>query len=61
MKIIITDNYGRDNISEQVFLENLPEGKANQLVSMINVSPNRPDTHWYVVEHDDYKPYTWEP
>ena len=62
MKIVQSDNFDRENISEQLIADNVSEYWANKIVTLLNNKYSGSETSFYCsVESDDYKLYTWEP
>lgn len=60
-KIIIVDNYGRDNISDRLHSEGHTEDEAIALATDFNARAGELSSSYYVVKPDDYKLYVWEP
>jgi len=62
MKIVQSDNFDRDNISEQLIADNVPEFWASKIVSLLNDEYSGSTVDFYCsVKPDDYKLFTWEP
>jgi len=62
MKIIGTDNFGRDEVNETIMAENVPECYAESICNFVNEKYSGvAATRFYVVQPDDYQPFVWEP
>lgn len=61
MKIIGTDNFNRDNISEFILEEDLTEEEAKKKCEELNSKERVDSQTFYVVKPDDYDIYKWEP
>lgn len=62
MKIIRTDNFGRDYMPEFLVAEKVPAYYAKLILNFLlqaHTSDNGPD--YYKLEKDDYKLYQFEP
>lgn len=63
MKIVCTDNFNRDHVSEYAVAENITsEAYAATMADALNArfgGENSQD--YYVVKPDDYQPYKWKP
>ena len=62
MKIILTDNFGREEVSDTLIAENVPEFWAPSLVELLNkhyssgLSP-----YWFRMVADNAKLYVYDP
>lgn len=61
MKIICTDNYARETISERVVAENVNSYYADLIVQLLNDRAGEHSQDFYVAQPDDYKPYVFQP
>ena len=61
MKIIITDNYDRENVSEAICCENVDRRHGELIVRLLNDSFGVNDPNYYKLVEDSYKLYVWEP
>lgn len=62
MKIVQSDNYDRDDVSEQLIAENVPEYWASKIVELLNDRYSGSETAFYCsVKPDDHKLFIWEP
>lgn len=63
MKIVCTDNFARDYISEHTVAENITsEAYAATIAEALNAKfGGEHSQDYFVVKPDDYQPYTWEP
>jgi hypothetical protein len=62
MKIITRDNFDRDNVSESLVAENVPECYAKTIAGFLNDlfgGNNAPN--FFVAVPDNHKLYIWEP
>ena len=60
MKIVKTDNYGRDTESDVLVCENINTAYGTIIVNMLNNDPNRHHEDYFELLSDDYKLYEWE-
>ena len=62
MKIVQTDNFDRENVSESLIAENVPEFWAEKIVTLLNDKYSGSTTSFFCqVKPDDYQLYKWEP
>jgi len=62
MKIINVDNFDRDNYSDELVAENVPERYVDLLVTVLNDKySGSTSTDYFMAKPDDYKLYIWEP
>ena len=62
MKIIQTDNFDRDNVSEQLIAESVPPYWAKKIVALLNGKYSGSETSFFcAAKPDGYQLYTWEP
>lgn len=62
MKIIQSDNFNRDEVSEQLIAENVPEFWAEKIAKLLNEKYSGDGSSFYCsVKPDDHQLYTWEP
>jgi len=63
MKIIMVDNFNRENISDKLIVEKVDEWWGEKIVSLLNArhskDPNNPD--YFKLVEDDYKLYEFKP
>ncbi len=58
MKVVLTDNYNRDNVADRLFQENLDEDAAKKVAKDYNDSHANMNWDWWAeVKPDDYKLY----
>ena len=60
MKVIISDNYGRDYVSDRLYRQNLTESEAREMA----VDRNREDIdgpEYYEAVEDDYELFEFKP
>ena len=57
MKVIIRDNFDREDRSDRLYLENLTEEKANEIVRNKNLEQQEDSEDFYVAVPDEYKLY----
>jgi hypothetical protein len=62
MKIISSDNFGSDTVSDKLVAENVPEFYGKPIVEFLNekFSGDYSDKY-YELQSDDYELFTWEP
>lgn len=61
MKIIVSDNYAREHISDRLVCENIDEYHGNMIVKFLNSREGEFGPNFYSLESDDHKLYIWEP
>jgi len=62
MKIICTDNFAREHISERTVVENVPLYYANTICDALNTKYGGDQAEdYFIVKSDDYKLYVFEP
>ena len=62
MKIVQTDNFCRDNISEVLIAENVPEYYAKIILEfLLDEYTSEQGSNYYKIESDDYQLYIFEP
>ena len=62
MKIVQTDNFDRDSVSEELVAENVPIHYAYAILNfLIDKFTSETGPHYYKIEKDDYQLYTFEP
>lgn len=62
MKIVCTDNFARDSISDSLVAENVSEFYAETIVAALNQKfGGEHSQDYFVVRPDDYEPYRFEP
>lgn len=63
MKVIATDNFNREHISERVVAENVGVEEAEKICREHNthLTDERIGEEYYAIKDDDYVPYKWEP
>lgn len=59
-KIIIADNYARDNVSERHLVGLLSKESADTICALLNKEHEGSNDYYRVVPNDQ-KLYTWEP
>lgn len=59
MKIIGTDNYCRDEVSDVLVCENITIGYATEIVNYLNRDEN--NSRFYKLVENEHKLYEWEP
>ena len=59
MKVIRTDNFDRETVSDILVAEGLPEEEAKERADKENA--RKAHDAWHVVKPEDYKLYVWEP
>lgn len=57
MKIILTDNYCRCDIPDELIAENLEKEIGTKIVKLLNKDPQKPDTDYYELVEDNHKLY----
>jgi len=61
VKIVQSDNFDRENISEQLLAENVPEYWADKIVELLNDKYSGSTTSFYCsAKKDNYKLYIFE-
>ncbi len=61
MKIVRTDNFGRDHVSDVLVAENVPAEYADRIAIGLNAQTHVNSDEYFVVRPDDYKLYRFEP
>jgi hypothetical protein len=61
MKIKVSDNFARENISDRLVCENIDEYHGNLIVKFLNSREGNNGSNFYSLESDDHKLYIWEP
>jgi len=62
MKIVQTDNFDRENVSETLIAENVPEFYAKLILEfLIDKHTSERGLNYYKIVEDDYKLYVFEP
>lgn len=62
MKIVWTDNFARDNVSERLVAENIKhKSEAEAMLKGLQDTCTELGSSWYKLEQDDYVLYKWEP
>lgn len=62
MKIVRTDNFNRETISEGLVAENIQSVReAEIMLKALRAEVKDNDQNWYKLEEDDYDLYRWEP
>ncbi|AGH07434.1 hypothetical protein SUFG_00067 [Sulfitobacter phage phiCB2047-B] len=59
-KVIITDNFDRDHVSDRLFLENLTKDKATLIANAMNGSGDKYSDDFYMAVHEDRVLHTAE-
>ena len=55
MKVIATDNFDRDLVSDKLVQENLTREDANAEADRLNARGDSRSEYWYMAVADDYK------
>lgn len=61
MKIIASDNFSRDYVSDSLVCENINEGYGNMIVDFLNRHNGDDGPRYYRLVPDDHALYKWEP
>lgn len=61
MKIVLVDNYDRDDRSDFLVAENVTEHFANLIVKLLNEKEGKDSPNFYRAVPDNYKLKIWEP
>jgi hypothetical protein len=61
MKIIATDNFSRDYVSDYLVCENVNEGYGNMIVDILNRRNGDDGPRYYRLVPNDHELYKWEP
>ena len=62
MKVICTDNFGRDYISDKLIAIGVDDYDAKLIAKLLNENEKDPHTpYFYRAVPDDYKLHKWEP
>lgn len=61
MKIIASDNFARDNVSDYLVCSDVSEHYGTRFVEMLNRESGEHGPRYYRLVPDDHVLYTWEP
>lgn len=61
MKIVASDNFDRDYVSEWVHTENISEEEGIQKVAILNAEQGDYGNWYFELKPDDYVLRVWEP
>ncbi len=61
MRVIMTDNFDRENVSDSIVAENLNEFYAELIAKLLNGKGDDYTQEYYKAVADDYKLYQFEP
>lgn len=62
MKIICTDNFGRETVNDRLVCENVNEFYGSKIVEFLNERYSGDySSDFYRLVNDDYRLYVWEP
>lgn len=61
-KIICTDNFNRDTVSDTLVADNVSEYWGRLIVKFLNANYSSNDSpNFFKLEENDYELYVWEP
>ena len=61
MKVIGTDSFNRDTVSDILHSDGLTESAAREVAERLNAKASDFSRWYYIAVPDDYKLYGWEP
>ncbi len=61
MKVIASDNFNRDNVSDFLVCGNVCEYYGNLIVKFLNDREGEYSPYFYSLVSDDHELYIWEP
>lgn len=61
MKIIIKDNFDRDNVSDVLVCENINKEFGEKIVNLLNIKESDNSPYFFKLVENDYKLYEWKP
>lgn len=60
MKIVLIDNYNRENVSDVLIAENVKEYWGKKIVKLLNDKEGENSENYFELKDDNYKLYKFE-